>query len=383
MTENNGGRAFKMKNISVIGVGKLGLCFSLTLEEAGYNVLGVDINEQYVSSLNKRKYLSNEPGVDKHLRIATNFEATMDLKRAVDFSDFLYTVVATPSLPNGEYDHSQVDSLVKKLIQFGPQKSKKYLVICCTTMPEYCDFIQEKLESYNYEVCYNPEFIAQGTILRDQLKPDMVLIGESSKLAGDLIQEHYERMTENEPTFCRMSRTEAEICKISLNCFLTTKISFANMVGDICVKAGANPDTVLKAVGSDSRISNKYLGFGYGYGGPCFPRDNRALAKYALSKGVDALVSKASDDMNTAHIVNQFDDFVKSNPNKEKEVVFDYVTYKPQTTILEESQQLKFAVMLAKAGYNVVVKERNPVVKELKARFGDLFFYEKQHFNTD
>lgn len=367
-----------MDNISVIGVGKLGLCFALTMERSGYNIYGVDVRQNYVDAINNKTFKSDEAGVNEALSKSINFIASTNLTKAINFSNFLYVVVATPSLPNGEYDHSQVNELVQKLIDLGVQKEKKYFIICSTTMPEHCDQIQNRLKPYNYEVCYNPEFIAQGTILRDQASPDMVLIGESSEEAGNLIQGHYEKMTENSPTFCRMSRTEAEICKLALNCFMTTKISFANMVGDICVKAGVNPHTVLSAVGSDSRISSKYLGFGYGYGGPCFPRDNRAIAKYALSKGIDALLSKASDDMNNAHIVNQFDDFVKNNPDQEREVIFDSVTYKPQTTILIESQQLKFAVMLATAGYNILIKERSGVISQLETIYGGLFRYEER-----
>lgn len=367
-----------MENLSVIGIGKLGLCFCLTLERAGFDVVGVDIREEYVKSVNNKTLRSDEDSVEEFLQKSKNFIATTDLDKAINHSDFLYVVVATPSLPNGKYDHSQIESLIKKLQSRGKQEKRKYFIVCCTTMPEYCKQIQQKLQPLNYEVCYNPEFIAQGTILRDQAYPDMVLIGESSKEAGDKIQDHYIKMAQNEPVFCRMSCTEAEICKISLNCFLTTKISYANMIGDICNRAGANPDVVLSAVAKDSRISPKYLGYGFGYGGPCFPRDNRALAKYAISKGIDALVSKASDEMNRSHLINQFDEFVSKNPDPQKadQIRFKVVTYKPQSTMLIESQQLMFAEMLAKAGYDVLINERASVNKELKSRFGDLFKYQ-------
>jgi len=363
-----------MEKISVIGIGKLGLCFALTLEKAGFEVLGADINQQYVDLINSKEFNSMEPGVNEMLTVSSNFTATTDLRATVEFSDSLYVVVATPSLPNGEYNHSQLESLIENLNSFGKQPSLKQLVICCTTMPEYCDEIQDRVAHLNYEVSYNPEFIAQGTILKDQLKPDMVLIGESNKESGDIIQRHYEAMTANDPIFNRMSRTQAEICKISLNCFLTTKISFANMIGDICRNAGCDPTLVLKAVGTDKRVSPKYLGYGYGYGGPCFPRDNRALGHYALKKGVDPFICKATDDMNSKHLINQYNLFIKEN-DVSTPVHFDYVTYKKESTMLEESQQLELAVMLAKTGYDVTVTERPVVIEELKNRFGDLFKY--------
>lgn len=363
-----------MKNISVIGIGKLGLCFALTLEKNGYNVVGVDISQDYVDSVNKKTLKSSEQDVEKYLKNSKNFIATTSLKEAVDHSNVLFVVVATPSLDNGRYDHSQVDSLVEKIKLLGKQEERKDFVVCCTTMPQYCDSVQARLNDFNYIVSYNPEFIAQGTILKNQERPDMVLIGEGDKQAGDVLEEIYKKHTSNEPAIHRMSRTEAEICKISLNCFLTTKIAFANMVGDIAIKSDCNPDKILSAIGSDSRIGKKYLGYGFGYGGPCFPRDNRALAIYANDIGINAAISVASDESNKLHLQYQVQNFIKSNTKKE--IVFDCVTYKPESTMLIESQQLLFALQLAKKGYSVLIKERQEVVEEVKKKYGELFSYE-------
>jgi len=364
-----------MKNLSIIGIGKLGLCFALTVERSGYKVLGCDINQGYVDSINNKVFNSDEQGVDEYLKQSKDFTATTSLDDTINFSDVIFVVVATPSLKNGKYDHKQVASLVKNLKLLGVQKNRKDLVICCTTMPGYCDYVQAELLEYNFKVSYNPEFIAQGTILRDQASPDMVLIGEADVYAGDILQEIYDSHTINSPRICRMSRKEAEICKISLNCFLTTKIAFANMVGDIATYSDCNPDVILNAIGSDSRVGNKYLGFGYGYGGPCFPRDNRALAIYADEIGIDALISKASDNSNKAHLLYQVESFcVKMD--KSTPIVFDYVTYKPESTMLEESQQLMFALEVAKRGYNVLIRERSVVIEELIKRYGDIFSYQ-------
>lgn len=362
-----------MKNVTIIGIGKLGLCFALTLEKAGYNVLGLDINQDYVDSVNNKTLNSHEDGVEELLKNSQNFCATTDMGIALQHSDLLFVIVATPSLENGRYDHSQVDSVVSSLSKFGVQDNKE-LIICCTTMPTYCDSLQDRVRDLGYTVTYNPEFIAQGTILRDQSRPDMVLIGEGSKKIGDALEEMYHVMTDNNPRICRMSRTEAEICKISLNCFLTTKISFANMVGDIAIANGLPPQNILDAIGSDTRIGNKYLRHGYGYGGPCFPRDNRALAIFANDIGRPAPISVATDDMNQLHLEFQIQEFMKSNPI-DKPVFLDTVTYKPDTVIIEESQQLAFAVGLAFAGYKVVITESQPVISELQEKYGDLFEY--------
>lgn len=357
-------------NLSIIGIGKLGLCFALTLEKAGYNVLGVDIQQDYVDSINNKTLKSSEQNVELYLANSKNFHATTLINAALEHSNIIFVIVATPSLQNGRYDHSQVDILVDKLIQHGKQKENKHLVICCTTMPEYCDSIQEKLKDYNYTVSYNPEFIAQGTILKNQESPDMVLIGEGTVEAGDILQEIYTKHTSNNPSIHRMTRTEAELCKISLNCFLTTKIAYANMIGDIALRAGCRPEVILSAIGSDTRIGNKYINYGYGFGGPCFPRDNRVLAIYANDKNIDAKISVASDQSNKLHLQYQVEQFVKDNPDKSKPIYLEYVTYKKESVLLTESQQLQFALQLKNLGYNVIVlDERSEVVEQINKLF--------------
>ena len=366
-----------MKNISLIGVGKLGLCFALTLEKAGYKVLGCDVNQTYVESINNKTLNSDEPGVNSSLQKAINFKATTNMEEVINFSNIIFLLVATPSLLNGRYNHSQIESVISQLIKLGPQQEEKQFVVCCTTMPSYCTSAQQRLEKYNYVVSYNPEFIAQGRILKDQLRPDMVLIGEGSVRSGDIIEQIYKEHTANTPKICRMSRTEAEICKISLNCFLTTKIAFANMIGDIAEYSNCDPANILQAIGSDTRIGIKYLGYGYGYGGPCFPRDNRALAIYANDIGINAIISKASDESNEAHLQYQVEIFKKNNDINEP-VQFEYITYKPESTILTESQQLLFAVKLTEAGFKVIVCERNSVLDEVKKQYGDIFIYRRK-----
>jgi len=365
-----------MENVSIIGIGRLGICFALTLERAGYSVLGMDLNQAYVDAINSKTLESHEHNVVNYLNESSNFVATTDLAETLDHASVIFMVVATPSLENGRYDHSQVQAVVDAVKSHGSVDSK-HLVICCTTMPEYCDTVQDQLLEYGYTVSYNPEFIAQGTILRDQAYPDMVLIGQGSDEAGDILQNMYERMTLSEPKIHRMSRVEAEITKIGLNCFLTTKISYANMIGDIVTNAGGNPSTVLTAIGDDTRVGNKYINYGYGYGGPCFPRDNRVLALYAQDLGIRALISMASDQSNHEHLAFQIRQFVENN-NPEIPINLSRVTYKPESTLLTESQQLAFAVGVAEAGFHVNIRERKVVVEELKRAYGDLFTYQEE-----
>ena len=363
--------------LSVIGIGKLGLCFALTLEAAGYEVLGVDIRRDYVDLLNKRIVYTSEPGVANNLKAAKRFRATTSIEEAVTFSNVQFVVVATLSIASGRYDHSHVERIVNQLVALGKQGATKHLVLCCTVMPKYTDSVAERLAPYNYTVSYNPEFIAQGTILRDQKSPDMVLIGEGSTEAGDILEDIYKQHTDSHPSICRMKPVEAEIAKLSLNCFLTTKIAFANMVGDIAVASGADPNKILDAIGSDSRVNKKYLKYGFGFGGPCFPRDNRALGMYALDIGCPAEISKATDKANHLHLIEQVRLFDQANHKVKSTAVFtmEGVSYKNGSTILEESQQLKHAVEIAKLGYKVCVEDCREVLEEVQKNYGNLFTY--------
>jgi len=356
-------------NITIFGVGKLGVCFALNLERVGYSVLGVDIHPKYVDSINTKTLKSSEDSVESMLTLANNFTATTDVDQGLEFSNILFVLVATPSLDNGKYDHSQIDRLANQLIKRGRQETTKDLIIGCTTMPGYCDDLQDRLERYNYNVSYNPEFIAQGTVIRDQLYPDIVLIGSRNEESANKIKGVYERLVENTPVYSIMSPISAEICKIALNCFITTKIAFTNMIGDLATKVGGEPQSILDAIGADQRVGSKCTNYGYGYGGPCFPRDNRALGVYAKEQDCSIHISDATDECNADHLQFMIDNF------EGDEVIVEGVTYKPQSMMIEESQQLAYAVGLAKKGVKVTLIDKPEVLSEVKSIYGDLFTY--------
>ena len=240
-------------------------------------------------------------------------------------------------------------------------------------MPTYCDNLQSRLSKYNIEINYNPEFIAQGSIIKDMNNPDMVLIGERSKESGDIIEHIYKIFVNNTPKICRVTPLEAEITKIALNCFLTTKISFANCIGDLVKKMGGNPHNVLSAIGADSRIGNKYLRWGYGFGGPCFPRDNRALNFFARQHNIINNIGEATDINNKVHLTQLLSQ-IQEKFSKDTNILFTYVSYKPDSIILEESQQLQLAIALQESGYNVYIKERDIVKQNIIKNYPNVKF---------
>ena len=151
----------------------------------------------------------------------------------------------------------------------------------------------------DFGLCYNPEFIALGSVIRDMLNPDMILIGESDARSGEILEELYQGVCESNPRIQRMNFVNAELTKLSVNTFVTTKISYANMLAQVCeTLPGADVDVVTSAIGCDTRIGQKYLKGALGYGGPCFPRDNVAFSALARANGAPALLAEATDQLN-------------------------------------------------------------------------------------
>lgn len=357
--------------IGIIGAGRLGITFALLCEKAGYNVIVSDIREDYVSKLNQKVCDTNEPLISELLYNVTNFEATIDNLKVINESDIIFTFVSTPSTVDGKYDVTSVWEVVDDFIKANESKielNNKYFVVGCTTNPGDVEKFQIKLNSISVKVAYNPEFIAQGEIVKGLEQSDIVLIGTHHEdLTRNLLKIYNDiQIVQINPQI--MSPTAAEITKIGINCFLTTKISYANMIGEILLNSGLEPeiDTVLKAIGSDSRIGGKYMKFGFGFGGPCLPRDNRALGYYSEIIGMNLNLPITVDKFNKEHSEFLKNFYLKQNPNRNIPFIMDYVSYKKGTDILEESQQLQLCIDFLNEGYKVIVLESDKLRKQLE-----------------
>jgi UDPglucose 6-dehydrogenase len=361
-------------NLGFIGVGRLGLCTALVFEKNGFNILGLDINQNYINEVNNKTLASKEPNVENYLKNCKNLKLTADLDAVLNHSDIIFIVVDTPNSGSDKiYDTNKLSNV---LININKKKvENKTIVICCTVMPGYIDEIGNELikDCPGTSLNYNPEFIAQGSIIRDFENADFILIGQATETSGSIIESVYKKMHDN-PIIKRMKNIEAEIVKISVNGFLTTKISYANMISDLCDKNGADANTVLKAIGSDSRIGTKYLGKGYGFGGPCLPRDTLALANVLKRSEVNNELILSVRNYNTIH-----NNLIADNLLKEQrdEYVFDGVCYKEgaKIPIIEESAKLKIAERIVNYGGNVVVKDNDEIINEVRKEYGNKFKY--------
>ena len=342
--------------IGLIGAGRLGICLALLIEQEGYHVIASDMREDYIKDLQNKKINSTEPQVQELLEHSINLEFTTDNRKVIRESDVIFTLVQTPSLEDGSYDVSAVWEVVEDIKQEMSSIANypKSFVVGCTTNPGDCDKFKDALPE-SVDVYYNPEFIAQGSIVDDLRHADMVLLGGKGQHSGALEMIYYQIQNGFKvANVSTMSARAAELTKIAVNCYLTTKITYANQVGQVMIRDGMEDEvkTVLKAIGSDSRIGTKYLNYGFGFGGPCFPRDNRAFAAYASKAGVETPLGATTDKFNDEHTKFLKEYYVNKNKDN-RAYVFHYLTYKDGVDILTESRPYDLALSLLDDGYDV------------------------------
>ena len=342
--------------IGLIGAGRLGICLALLIEQEGYHVIASDVREDYIKDLQNKKSNSTEPQVQELLEHSINLEFTTDNRKVIRESDIIFTLVQTPSLEDGSYDVSAVWKVVEDIKEEMSSIANypKSFVVGCTTNPGDCDKFKDALPE-SVDVYYNPEFIAQGSIVDDLRHADMVLLGGKGQHSGALEMIYYQIQNGFKvANVSTMSARAAELTKIAVNCYLTTKITYANQVGQVMIRDGMENEVkpVLKAIGSDSRIGTKYLNYGYGFGGPCFPRDNRAFAAYASKAGVETPLGATTDKFNDEHTKFLKEYYVNKNKDN-RAYVFHYLTYKDGVDILTGSRPYDLALSLLDAGYEV------------------------------
>lgn len=350
--------------IAVVGLGKLGSVIAAVYSAAGHHVVGFDINRETVEQLNAGRAPVAEPGLQELVNQAgSRLRATSDIHEALEGAEASYVIVPTPSDQLGNFSNDYVISALTSVGEVLRESSIRHtVVICSTVMPGSCDGIlaaslersSGKKVGDDIGLVYSPEFIALGSVVRDMHNPDMILIGESDQTSGDLVARNALSVVKNDPDIQRMNLVNAELVKISVNTFVTAKISFANMLAEICDRLpGGDADVVTTAVGSDTRIGRKYLKAALGYGGPCFPRDNVALTRLADGLGVNAALPSASDTINERQ-VSRLVEIVQRNVEPGSTVAILGLAYKPDTSVCERSQGVEIANRLAASNFRVV-----------------------------
>ena len=364
-------------NVSVIGLGKLGSPLAAVLASKGFSVIGYDLNPRVVEDLNAGLAPVDEPQLQELITAhGPRLRATSDCTDAVIASDVTFVIVPTPSDENGRFTNELV---IRAMAPVGAALRRKpgyhLVVITSTVMPGSTGGeIRRALEQHSDRsvgpdlgLCYNPEFIALGSVVRDMLRPDMILIGESDTKAGELLASIYARSCDSQPVIRRMNFVNAELTKISVNTFVTTKISYANMLADICDRLPeADVDVVTQAVGSDSRIGPKYLRGATGFGGPCFPRDNVAFAALARSLGARVELAEATDTINR-YQVDRVVRLIERRLRNGDAIAVLGLSYKPDTAVIEESQGVALVERLHRSGHRVIAYDPKAMAAALSA----------------
>jgi UDPglucose 6-dehydrogenase len=356
-----------IRRASIIGLGKLGAPMAAAVAARGLNVIGVDADASKVEALNQKRPPVFEPGLPQLLHVSSGrLTATQSIEDAVRDSDATFIVVATPSEPGGGFSLKYVLPVCEAIgCALRAKKEFHLVVLTSTVMPgtttgAVCSALEKssgKQVGRGFGLCYSPEFIALGSVIRDFLNPDFLLIGESDPKSGALLESFYRAVCENKPAVARMNFINAEVTKLAVNTYITTKISFANMLARICEQLPkADVDVVTSALGLDRRIGGKYLKGAISYGGPCFPRDNLALAALAVQLGVPADIAQITHKFNQDQI-SWLADLAQRHASPGDTVGILGLTYKANTDVVEQAPGLLLAQELIARGISVAASD--------------------------
>jgi UDPglucose 6-dehydrogenase len=350
---------------SIVGLGKLGCSMAAAIASRGIEVIGVDINQRTVELLNAGHAPVQETNLEKVIQEnKLRLHATLSHEEAVHNSDISFVIVPTPSDERGAFSLQYAKWAFRKIGQALAEKGNYHLVVLTSTvLPGSTRYgllpILEKESGKkcgpDFGVCYSPEFIALGSVIKDFLNPDFTLVGEFDERSGTVLEECYGQIMLNSPPCKRMSIENAELTKVALNTYVTTKITYANMLAELCERIpGGDVDIVTDAIGTDSRIGKEYLTGALGYGGPCFPRDNVALSFFANEVGTKAELAETTHSANQA-LVGKFMKRFLNVIDRSKTIAVLGMAYKPYSHVIEKSHSVFLARAMANAGFRVVV----------------------------
>jgi UDPglucose 6-dehydrogenase len=341
-------------NITVIGGGYVGLTTGICLSHLGHKVKVVEKIPQKVQMLKDGHLPIYEPGLEELLQESLQqgrISFTTDMLEGLDFSQVIFVCVGTPEREDGSADLSQVEEVARFTAQH--MKTYKLLVEKSTVPVNTHKLIKKTMQRYmkdpiEFDVVSNPEFLREGSAVKDFLQPDRIVIGIESDRAKSIMQEIYKPI--KAPVIFTDPAT-AELIKHASNSFLAMKISFINMIADLCEKTGADAKLVADGIGYDRRIGRAFLDAGIGWGGSCFPKDVRAFIKMAEDHGVDFSLLKEVERIN-AERIHRFMEKVKTAlwSLKDKRIAIWGLSFKPNTDDIRHAPSIKVVSLLLKHG---------------------------------
>lgn len=373
--------------ITVIGTGYVGLVAGTCLADMGNEVICIDNNAEKVETLQKGFVPIYEPGLEELIKANVNegrlFFST-DLKTAVEKSEVCFIAVGTPQGEDGSCDLQYVLNVARDIAKY--MNGYKVIVDKSTVPVGTAEKVTELIKAntdYPFDVVSNPEFLKQGNAVDDFLSPDRVIIGSNSDRATKIMQDIYSPFFRTGNRIIVMDVKSAEMTKYAANSFLATKISFMNKVANLCEKVGADAEMVRIGISTDSRIGNKFLFLGLGYGGSCFPKDVKALIKTGAENNCEMNIISAADMANK----NQRNLFIQKITNRfgrdltGKTIGIWGLAFKPKTDDMREAPAITIINSLLNMGAKVRAYDPK-AVESAKFYFGDRIIYTKSSYEA-
>lgn len=366
-----------LHSVSVVGLGKLGFGLALAFASRGFRVLGVDVNKKVTDSIRHGISPLVEPETQALLnKVRARFQVTENHADAINLTNVTIVLVATPSDRKGNFSNMYVETALKSLAAVLKKSEKKYhlFIVSSTVMPSSVEArLIPIIENFSgrelnkgFGVSYIPDFVALGSVVSDFLNPDFVLIGESDRRAGNIASAMYKKMVKNGAPIHRMSIINAEIAKVALNCYVTMKISFANLLGNICEEVvGGEADKITGAIGADRRIGARYFRSGLSFGGTCFPRDTKAFIAFARHLGVDTGIVSAVDkfnDLQHKRLLNTVDQALQDRRTKKLSVLG--LAFKPNTPVVEASPGIELIRRMLSRRKDAIITAYDPLAND-------------------
>jgi UDPglucose 6-dehydrogenase len=379
-------------NISVVGTGYVGLVTGTCFAETGVTVTCVDIDEQKIKGLNQGKIPIYEPGLEAILTRNKEKERlffTTSIKDSIKEAEVVFIAVGTPPDEDGSADLKHVLGVAREI---GKYMQHYLLVVTKSTVPvgtaeKVKKAVQEELDKRNadieFDVASNPEFLKEGDAIKDFLHPDRIVVGVESGKAEKVMRRLYKPFVLNNHPILFMDIRSSEMTKYVANAMLATKISFMNDVANLCERVGANVNLVRNGIGSDTRIGNKFIYPGAGYGGSCFPKDVKALIKTARDHDYHLQVLEAVEAVNGRQKIILFDKVMKhyNGQLKGKRIGIWGLSFKPKTDDMREAPSLEVIDRLLAEGAEVLAYD--PVaMEETRHRLGDKIQYGKDQYDV-
>lgn len=343
--------------ITIIGAGYVGLVSATCFAELGNRVMCLEKVSSKLATLRKGESTLYEPGLTEMLKKnvdAGTISFTDNIEEGIAFSDVIFLCVGTPQSDDGAADLSQIEEASRHIALH--KKGYKMIIEKSTVPVNTHQWVKKTVQRYSkedsgFDVASNPEFLREGSAVYDFLNPDRIVVGVESVRAREIFEELYRPLTDKGHPLLITTPATAELIKHASNSFLALKISYINMVADLCERVGSDTDVVADGMGYDKRIGRSFLNVGIGYGGSCFPKDIKAFIRMAEDNGVDFAILREAERVNTRRR-RKFMDMIENCLwiNKGKKIAVWGLAFKPNTDDVREAPAIDIVNGLADAG---------------------------------